>query len=97
MNPAGDPAGQHGNNGQMAGKQSPTENQGWAVDFNDNGTLHASLWVYDGTTSRIEYTSALSLGQWYHLVFVVDRSSNVLREYINGVEDVADDGQSIAG
>jgi alpha-tubulin suppressor-like RCC1 family protein len=84
------PATQHSANAQLVGKQRGDESIGWTFQFHgSSGTGNADLWLSDGAGHYTTYTNStpLSLSVWYHLVFIVDRSTNTLRSYVNGIKD----------
>ena len=96
MKATASPLGMHSNEATLIGKESSSESQGWAATFNDDGTgiLNAQFWIRDAATNQtIADSPRLYLGQWYHLVFVVDRAAAVARVYLNGAEYVA--GESV--
>jgi hypothetical protein len=57
--------------------------------LDNHGVGNASFYVNDGLGHKEIYVNPtpLSLGAWYQVWFVVDRSSNTLRSYVNGVQD----------
>jgi hypothetical protein len=36
--------------------------------------------------ARIDYNGELSINEWYHAVMIIDRGTNTLRAYVNGLE-----------
>jgi hypothetical protein len=83
------PATQHAAAAQLVGKQAPNESKGWGLQFQDSsGTGKAGLYINDAAGHYATYINStpLSLGVWYHLVFIVDRSTNTLRSYVNGIK-----------
>ncbi|MGB8475355.1 MAG: LamG domain-containing protein [Candidatus Acidiferrum sp.] len=92
------PATQQNFAAQLLGRQAADESKGWAVYFlDDGGSGKVSLYLNDGLGHKDIYVNptTLSLGVWYQAMFVVDRSSNTLQSYVNGVDDGAT--PSIAG
>jgi hypothetical protein len=61
--------------------------QGLSIMIDNNG-LHfvAQTESIDGAGAQLDYIPDLSLEQWYHAVMIIDRSSNVLKAYVNGSE-----------
>ena len=63
----------------------------------DRNGLHFSAQTQSiyNSGAELDYTSGLIVDQWYHVAMVIDRTSNTLRAYVNGIEVTNSDSNNI--
>ena len=69
---------------------------GWAI-YSSYGNL--TIFVDDGTTEQAchYYTNSWANGEWRNFVWSVDRTTNVIKMYLDGVETTISNSGSISG
>ncbi|NCC23171.1 MAG: LamG domain-containing protein [Alphaproteobacteria bacterium] len=87
VNPRSLPTTQFSGLGGIVAKKNVNGGAGWEFALSDTGSLRAWARVNGGAFAGIYTVNTLTLGKWHHVAMVVDRAENLIKVFIDGVQD----------